>query len=218
MEQELKILINDGKNVAKTWKKNLWLVIIIGILGFIIGCVLTLYPNPDQYTATTTIYSYSLNDSEMKAVSQLIKTSRICQKAAEVINDDYINAEKIKRMIDVRYQTNSLIISISAYSESSEEAVIVANSIANAFINDINNIKGNNTINILDKAGSSYVYSYGTVRQWLLRGTLSILFVIITMVILAVRSLVAKDIIVTDDFSCGGKLQILGIIPKYYSR
>lgn len=218
MDQEIKILINDGKNVFKSWKKGLWIVVVMSIIGFMLGCMLTLYPNPNQYTATSTVYSYTIYGKDLSAYSQLIKTSRICGKAAELINDDYITQEKIKNMIDISYSSSSLIIYINAHSESEDEAIIVANAVANAFVNDINNQKGNYTVNILDKANVAYLYTEGFKQQWLIRIAACIAFGIVTMLILAIKSLISKDIMVTEDFTCGGKLQILGVIPKYFKN
>jgi capsular polysaccharide biosynthesis protein len=216
MEQEMKILINDSRNIFKIWKKSIWLVLVMSIIGFILGCVITLYPNADEYYANTTVYSYSIYGDGLKAISQLVKTSRICEKAAVLINDEAITGDRIKNMISVEYATDSMILSINAISQSSEEAIMVANSVANVLVNEINNQKGNYTLNILDKASSASIYSRGIVQQWLVRIALSIVFFVATLVVLAIKCLIARNIVVTEDFTCGGQLELLGVIPRYY--
>lgn len=211
----MKILISDGLSIVKTWIKNLWLIIIVAIVGLLVGSFLTMTPEANQYAATASVYSYSINGDELNSLSNFIKTSKICGKAAQLINDEFITEDKIKHMLSIQTSKGSLIIQISAHSVSPDEAVKVANSVANVFINEVNNQKGNNTVNILDRAKIAYGYYNGRMQQWLIRLAMAVVFGILTMVILAIKSIVLKEIIVADDFTCSGELPVLGLIPKY---
>ena len=90
------------------------------------------------YSASATVYSAFYGSYEqsvdgataMISYADLVKSKKVCDRAAAIIGNSQITSEMIQEMINVSYTNSSVIMSISAYSSEPTIAVEVVNAVA----------------------------------------------------------------------------------------
>jgi capsular polysaccharide biosynthesis protein len=159
MKMAEKIDIEDFKlAIAALWKRKI-LIVLVTLIGLFSGFLITV--NDSQvYSATASVFcatygSYKLSDTDVRTMvnySDFISSRKVCEYAASLLNDTEVTADQIQTMIIMSLSDNSYVMRISADSESPELAMKVANAVAEAFVTEVSNITGNDSIQILDEA------------------------------------------------------------------
>jgi capsular polysaccharide biosynthesis protein len=149
----------------KLWKYKV-IIFLVTLLGLFAGFLYT-YNATDIpiYTAKSSVYcsidtSTNISLTNMQAMvnySDVVKSNKVCEKAASIINNTDISAEGISNMINVTVQNKSYVIYISAIGKNSDLVVKVANAVAEAFISEMVNITGSNYIKVLDLARKAQI-------------------------------------------------------------
>lgn len=214
MENEAKALLLEGRNCLIVWKKKLWLIIAMAIIGLAIGNVLTIETGENEYMATAKISSYSISSELLISYASLIPSLKYSEQAAEMLNDGYITAERIHEMVSVVTTKSVPVVQINVQSTDKELAIKVANALAKVAVNEINEQRGAETAQVLESA-SAIVYSNAGVKTIIFKVGCMLLAAFATIVILGIKAIKSKKIVVVEDFTCGGELPVIGMIPLY---
>lgn len=153
------------------WKNKL-LIIFVTLAGVFAGLLFTsINTSGSQYfSATASVYaatygSYELSQTDIRTMvnySDVVSSRKVCEYAASLLKDTSITADEIQNSIQMSFSNNSYVMKISAVHQNPEFAIKIANAVAEAFVTEVSNITGNNSIQILDEAKSCYAYQYGS--------------------------------------------------------
>lgn len=218
MEIEAKALLLESRNCFVMCKKNIWVIIAMAILGLVAGNILTLTEEENEYLAVSSINSYTMNNDAISSYSNLINSTKYCEQAAKMLQDDFITAETIKEMLWVSSTKDVPVISIYVHNQDRRVAIQVANALAKVAVNEANAKKGEGSMQVLEEAVNTTVYSDAATKSMMLRAGCVALFTAAAIALLGIAGIMSKKIMVTEDFSCGGQLPVLGVIPLYKSE
>lgn len=223
MKMEDKIDIDDFKlAIAALWKRKT-LIALVTLAGFFSGFLITANVSDSQvYSATASVFcatygSYQLSATDVRTMvnySDFISSRKVCEYAASLLNDTVVTADQLQKMIMISLSDNSYVMHISADSESPKLAMNVANAVAEAFVTEVSNITGNDSIQILDEA-DRYIVSKGndTLKKQLLF-TGAAFFVICAIIVLKeLFSNKVRSITQCLNYVIGD--EILGIVPYF---
>jgi capsular polysaccharide biosynthesis protein len=170
MQDEMKLQDYIRVSWISLWK-NKFLIAAVTLLFLLIGILYTSWQSAtDTYYAKTTVYTaYGTTSQEstiastvLTGYSDIIVSSKVCDRAESIIGDANITASRIKDMVSTSYNKSSTILSVYAYSEDPKEAIEVANAVAEAFVIEVQSIMASDRIQILDKADDVRLSSSGT--------------------------------------------------------
>ncbi|MDD5901313.1 MAG: hypothetical protein PUC73_10535 [Lachnospiraceae bacterium] len=185
-EQDFDIIENAVVALRELWKKKL-LIILVTIAGFLMSVIfISIKGNSTNYYSSATLFSavygsYSDTTTGVAAMNRyadLIKSSRVCSRAAQDLAAYNITSAELRKMTidgDIRVSgasTNSASygykLTVSVYSESKETIVAVANAMASAFAAELNDLLGTQTIQVMDEASGYGSYNTLNVTMYLL--------------------------------------------------
>lgn len=229
MNREIKI---DAGRIFHAWREKWWVIVIVTMLCLAVSSILTNDAGENGFSATTTVYSMSytsLDDSltgssAISAYANVITSRKVAEGAKNLLSDTYeLSAKDIQKMIasDVSVDNNaaatskSQIISITAYSAESDTAIAVANAVANSFVNEMQNMTGQNNVQILDEAQNTTLYRDALKEQIKKRIIGTLLGLLFSMIVIALIEMFSTRVYRVEDASLDGKLEILAIIPNY---
>ena len=214
MENEAKELLFEGRNCVIIWKKKLWLIVAVAILGLVVGNCLTIETGKNEYMATSKISSYTISSEYLMSYGSLVTSMNYCEQAAEMLNDGFITAERIHELASVVTAKNIPIIEINVHDNDKSTAVKISNALAKVTVNEINQKLGADSAQILEQANTT-IYTNAVVKTIFIKIGCMLLAALATMVILAIKAITSKKIVLAEDFTCGGELTIIGMIPLY---
>lgn len=168
------ILENIKAAFYRLWKLKMVVVLstLIGLLTFFV--YLSIVGNKTEYRSMAGIYSAmygSYEDSAegvrvMNNYASMLGTSRVCERAAETLGDSSLTAAELSNMVrsgeiylagassnsrDFSYRL-TLVVS----TENMHRMVDVANAMAQAFADEINDFLGVSTVQVLEPATTIY--------------------------------------------------------------
>lgn len=214
-----KEIIIDVGRIFRELMKKLYIIIICTVLC---GVAAYLYSMDikDPYYAQSSISCYSTNGNYKEDLSYIyavqtyidvINSSRVSERASVLLNGE-LNAAQVKGSISVSYTDDSPTIRIRAISIDAQQAVRVANAVAESVVIEAQNLTGSSNINILDRASSAYMSGRSSKAKYTLIG-LGAGF-LIPVAIIVLLQIFSDKIYYVDDASLNGKIEILGVIPK----
>ena len=185
-EQDFDIIENAVVALREVWKKKL-LIVLVTIAGFLMSVVfMSIKGNSVNYYSSATLFSavygsYSDTTTGVAAMNryvELIKSSRVCNRAAQDLEGYNITSAELRRMasdgaIKVSgASTNSTSygykLTVSVYSESKEQILAIANAMASAFAAELNDLLGSQTIQVMDEATAYASYNTLNVTMYVL--------------------------------------------------
>lgn len=206
------------KEIVKNWY---WLVLSAVIVTGIV--FLRTYNTPVTYVAKSTLYSSVYGStkesvqeaSNMKSYAELIYTEKVCERARVILNTTYgysgLSASQISNMISVSSNKDSVIITVSAVSRDPQQAIMVANAVAQSFEIEAKSITGDTTVQVLDVASSvSLSGRPGYIKKCLIALAAALL---IPMIFISLKEIFSDNVYHVEDASLKGELDIIGVIP-----
>ncbi len=142
------------------WRKK-YMIIIAGIVGAIVGAIMSIGVKTDEYQAVTTVYGSSYNsiiesDAVRGAVldyASIVRSSSVIRRALNSINKLDISLEDALDMFTVEYDSeNSPIVTITVTGYDEQFVEDFANALASSFIVELKNITGLGEAAVLDEA------------------------------------------------------------------
>ena len=166
--------------------KKLPIIIIITALSLLIGAIyiekiqvplyhgtttiILVQKSEDNQSANATQNELNLNEKLVTTYSQIIKSRRVLE---QVINSLELNTktEQLANKITVTSVSETPIIKVTVSDEDSEQAVEIANEIANVFKSEISKIYNLENISIIDKAiPEEKPYNINIAKQMIIYG------------------------------------------------
>lgn len=215
MENEVKALFVEGNKCITIWKKKMWLIIAMAILGLVLGNGLTSMTGEDEYIATSKIASYTVSGEFFISYGSLIESLNYCEQAAEMLNDDFITAERIYEMVSVATVDDVPVVAISVSDVDKDVVVRVANALAKVAVNNMNQQLKADAAMVLEEAVSAEEASNSALISILIKAGCMVLAAVATMAILGVKAVISRKIVEEEDFTCGGQLPLIGMVPLY---
>lgn len=230
---ELETADYDLLENIKTALYRLWklkpVVVLMTLVGFLASFIYVGFVGVEtSYYASATIYSAvygsyeesSSGVSVMNTYSSLLGSSRVCERAAVALNNPNITTSTLKNMVswgNIYLQGASsdskkygYELTLVAISGSSGSVVEIANAMAKAYADEINDLSGINSLQVLDEASGFYAMnSINPKKCFILFGAAA--FMLTAMAIFAKEFFSAKVYSVAQCEQ--NKDKILGLIP-----
>lgn len=173
------ILQNLKAAFYRLWKLKL-VVFFSTVIGILLSVVYIKYTGESfRYFSSATVYSavygsYSETVSGvtlMNTYSSVIGSTRVCERAATEIADPSITASYLKNLVSSgkvfcagasdSSKSYGYKLDVCTTLESPEYVVIITNAMANAFVSEINELLGEDVIQVFDEATSCFANSSG---------------------------------------------------------
>lgn len=210
MNREINI---DLKRCLREVFRKWWIIAIIGVVFFVIAYLVSIKNSRgDEYTAEATVFSVT-DYSALTLYSDIITSSKVCERAASLLRSPELNADAIKKMISVK--TYSLVLGIHATSSNAEHAILVANAVANAFIEEVNNITSNNVARLLDKATNVELTYNMQLEHWKFRIVVTLAGIGLVCVWMMARVVFSRKVYNLSDIGLDGEIDVIGSIPLF---
>uniref|UniRef100_UPI00405716C1 YveK family protein n=1 Tax=Acetatifactor sp. TaxID=1872090 RepID=UPI00405716C1 len=164
------ILENVKVAFHRLWKMKL-IVAIIMLIGFLVAYMYVLVVGVDtNYRSSATIFSAvygSYEDSSagvtvMNTYSGLLNSSRVCERAVAMLGDSNMSVEYLQNMVNsgkiyisgasTASKSYGYELRLVATADSPEFVVAITNAMAKAFTEEINELLGTSSLQILDEA------------------------------------------------------------------
>lgn len=154
----------DLEDLFKIIKKNFFSIIALPLLFGIIALLISMFLITPKYESTTqllvnqkeienSILSQQVQ-SNLKLIqtySEIIKSPRILDEVSNRLDNRYTTTE-IQNMLNISSQSDSQVLNISVKSEHSELSNTIANTVAEVFSEDVENIMNVDNVSILSVA------------------------------------------------------------------
>lgn len=203
--------------------KNFSRCILAGLLFFVIGILVTLGARVDNfYKASANLYCPLTDNYSQSAVvtqalssySSLIKSQKVAERAASSLGNTSINYKDVQSMISYSQPSNGVSLVINAQSTDADEAVAVANAVANAFVEEIRNMTGTDAVQILSAAESASLSENGFIGLWETRVLFFLAGIAIMALFIFVTELFSDKLRSADQCLLTDDDVILGVIPE----
>ena len=95
------------------------------------------------------------------------------------------------------------------------QAIRIANAVANAFVIEMRTITGSEDIQMLDEAYTYYPYVGGTNSVMTNRVVCAIVVIFITCAYIVLKEILTNRLKTVRECTLGGELNLIGVIPIY---
>lgn len=232
------IEIDVGRCIRAIGQKK-FLILTITVLFAIIGFAVTLEERPDEYSATATVYSvssgsYSESKTGISAMNDYVDVAtshKVCQRAAYMLGRKGIDAEQVMKSIEVvesekssgsssssaaaALKNDSAIIIITAKTNDADVSMEMADAVAEAFVLEMEDIIGTDSVQILDEAYDYKVASYGNIERWKIRIMAMAFGFVMTCCMIIFFEIFDVYTRTVREASIRGQLPVIGVIPEY---
>lgn len=164
------ILRNFVSALYRMWKMK-WIIVFSTIIGLLLSVAFFKYrgTTPTYYSAAA-IYSAVYGSSSdtfsgitiMNTYASVLGTSRVCASAASEIDDPAVTADYLMSLVDSNrialvgasneQKNYSYRLELQTVLESTENLVEITNAMANAYVAEINDLLGADTLQVFEKA------------------------------------------------------------------
>lgn len=209
-------------SLLAVWK-NISKCLVLGLLFLAVGIVLTMGNGVENaYSASSSLYcpvngTYSETSSAVQIISSyasLIKSQKVAEKAVSYLGNTNLTYKDILNMVSYTTNTSGINLTISAFSVNQDEAVSVANAVANAYVDEMRTMIGTEVVQILSAADKAILYENGVTRLWKTRISFFAIGTLLMALIIFVFELFSDKIRSVDQCLLTDEDVILGIIPE----
>lgn len=205
-------------------------IILAGVVSFLLA------EQEDIYEATSSVYctmeesyNYTLTAESIQMMNMyvdIISSSRVAERANKILGNAYPDAESILRMLTIDtgeassksyygILNSSIVIKIKAKSVNPEEAVEVANAMAEAYTLEMTNITGNSSVRLLDSAKMATVVYEAEKQNMLYMAIGAVIGMFIALAWITIKEIFVVNLNTINDATLFGKLEIIGVIPDF---
>lgn len=163
MQEEMRIqdyIRLSWRNICKNLRLIAWVAILFLLIGTLVA---SLGSVENEYTAKTTVYIVTSSANKdvsaaaatataISGYSEIVKSNKVCERAASIISDASVDAKVIKNIVSASFNKSSTIMTVSAKSGNPQIAKLVANAVAESFVEEVHMTLGSDMIRVLDKA------------------------------------------------------------------
>lgn len=155
----------DIKELLNYFRAKLSIILLITMVVTMVGGVYSFFIQEPKYKSTTTVIlkndisqgtnltynDVTINKNLVGTYSEIVKSKKILNKAIKNLKIDYTYSQ-LYDMIQVASVPDTELIKISVVNESSNTAKVVANEVANVFVEEIPELYNISNVSILDTA------------------------------------------------------------------
>lgn len=151
-------------DLLKVFKKYLWLIILLGLIGGVSGRMLTSAAPPPTYEASSLVLIKPLMNETNTIINQTDETVRFLNTAQTLINTNAIlgpvkkelklrdNVKALAGKVRVSNENGSHVIKITVNDKSPDKATRIVNGVADVFKREIGSFLEVEKVNIVEKA------------------------------------------------------------------
>ncbi|MGN0473404.1 MAG: hypothetical protein ACI4F8_11215 [Lachnospiraceae bacterium] len=180
------ILENVKVSFYRLWKQKI-VVLLVTLLGFLATIIyISTVGVSTKYYSSATIYSVVIGSYEdstygvtvMNKFADLLGTTRVCDRAAESLKEYGITSSMLASKVNSRgiylsgvgteSKTFGYSIRLIAVDSSSNYLIQVTNAMANAFADEINDLMGTSSVQVLKEANTVGQYKTINVKKYFL--------------------------------------------------
>lgn len=160
-------------------------------------------------------FDESINSQDtLNALSSISESKRVAERAAIILGDSALDGDTIKDMTAVKAASDSSsILNVYAYSASPQQAVEVANAVAQAFVIEVKNITGNDNVQVLDEAANAKVFVDESTQQMKVILIFTVLGFMLVCFVIVMLTLFSSKVLSFDECLLDGELELIGLIP-----
>lgn len=231
--QELEIADYDILENIKTALYRLWkfkmvvaLMTLVGLLASVIYIsVVGIGVNYRSYASIYSMVYGSYQESNngvtvMNTYASLLGTSNVCERAAAILQDSEYSASRLRDMVSAgrialggvstNSKTYSNKLTMVVTSSTPDKVPEIANAMAEAFVNEINDLLGSKTLQVVDNAVT--VQAYRTISVPLVVAIFGVVAFILTCGVIFVKEFFSARVYSVAQCEAKEEL-ILGLIP-----
>ena len=203
--------------------KNFAKCLIAGLLFLVIGIGLSFGGEVDNYYKASANLYYPLTEDYAQAASftqivsgysSLIKSQKVAERAISSLGNTNLDYRDIQDMVSYSQPSNGVNLIINVTSNDADEAVAVANAVANAFVEEIRIMTGTEAVQILSAAESASLAENGFISLWESRIVFFIAGILLMAFFIFVKELFSDKLRSTDQCLLTDDDVILGVIPE----
>jgi len=205
--------------ILKKW----YLFVATAVASLFVAFVLTAEVQPDIYQAVTSLSSivegsYTESISGFRLLTnyaELITSGKIATAAREMLPDSLtVSSRQIQSMVRTSFNDTFTMLYITSSSTNPQLALSVTNAVAEAFVSEIGNITGGDTIRIYDRAISASKSFDGLSEQRRTRVTIPAVCLFILFIVVVLWALFSDRIKTISEVEIDGKVNVIGVIPR----
>ena len=136
-------------------------------------------------------------------------------KVIHYLKDDNYTGEIIRDMVKCSYSPDSPVYKIHVTSINADKAIEVANSVASAFVMEVNLLNENDSAQVLDNAYEYKMVFNGLKQQIFNIALFALIGTLIFFIIIFISAYNSKRVETVDDVTLDGEIEILGVIPNF---
>jgi len=213
----------DVKLLLRLIIKKWYLFAVTALVSLGAAFVLTVEVRPDTYQATTSLSSLVEGSSSesisgfrlLTNYSGLVSSGKIAAAAREMLPDSLgVSVRQIQSMVKTSFSETYTMLYITSSSTDPQLAISVANAVAEAFVSEIGNITGGDTIRVYDRAISASKSFDGLSEQRRTRITIPAVCLFILSISVVMWALFSDRIKSINEAEIDGKVNIIGVIPR----
>ena len=219
----------DLRDLFDLIKKKFYLIIICVVLLCLGGFLFLKFVNIPRYRSSATIVLTSNNNTNstfttnditinknlVQTYSEIVKSRKVVENVISSLSMK-VTFEELVKNIEVTSLSNTEIIKISVSSTNSNNAQIIANSLAQSFVSEVNDLYNMTNVKILDSAnvpGDPYNVNY--LKTEVIMASLGVL---ISLIIIFMIYYFDNTIKSPEQVETKLELPILGRIPLNKDR
>lgn len=214
----------DIKQIFMLLLSKIWVIAIVGVICAVVAFSYFKFIADEQYTSTTQIYimdtaSENINYSDVTMYTsllndclQIIKTTPVMEQVIAELGLD-MTAGELSGKVSATKEGDSRIISISVVDGSPIVAKRIADSVATASAQRIEEVVGKQIVNVVQQASvPTSPSSPATMRNTVLAFLIG---VFVTCAVIVVRHIMDDTIKVADDIEKYLGITVIGTIPLF---
>ena len=204
------------------WRKKL-AILLVGLLFFSIALAATINGMPNLYSASTTVCSVfdpgidlfqaQYSGAVLRSYTDVINSMKVLNSAASLLNINGITGQDLQDIISVKAADNSSVITIEALSDDPVISISAANAVANAFVQELTVISGQEIAKQLDVASQCEVARDGMVFTWLIRIVSAVATVLIACLVILFQDIFSTKVHFIQDATFNGSLDVISMVP-----
>lgn len=216
MKTEADALMNDLRNCFRAIRANLVSIVLFGVLGFLIGSLLSIAPPQSVYQASSSISKTTVPSSSgasVAAYGDLLRTSRVLNQTMALMGGGVRSTSELSSMLSCSVNDSRNILFVYATHSEPDIAIKVVNAATEALAQQINEVFNYPGIVVLDKANHASLSSNWSKTKLLYRAGGAFALVAACCAYYVIRVLVSKRAMSIADCTLDGQLEIMGVIP-----
>ena len=227
-----RIIEIDFVRCFKALLKNMKWIVCTAFLFLAIGILVAVYyvDTENVYDAKASVYSIahgSYTDSSegiqvIRTYSDIVKSLKVAERASLLLGDGQLDKFTIYDMIEVEGPEvsssgyvvgESSIINIHASSTNPQDAVRVANAVAQAFVMEVSSITMTTSVQVLDEAYTCDMTYNALKQQAIYVGLIVAAGILLSCAVIVLQEIFSTKISTLQQSTLYGELDIIGVIP-----